>query len=139
HPESMYFHEDIYHQGNSKELEVVLRYNLFSFTSEFYFLRHKERIVGMVSIIVNPFQNLSYSIVNYLICEPAYTTTILTTVLENINEVSILEVKKLVIHLLNSTEDESLIPYLKDSHFFKEAVLSKEYREHDVLRYAYIY
>ncbi|HEG1164522.1 TPA: hypothetical protein ACG8PG_002775, partial [Enterococcus faecium] len=119
HPESMYFHEDIYHQGNSKELEVVLRYNLFSFTSEFYFLRHKERIVGMVSIIVNPFQNLSYSIVNYLICEPAYTTTILTTVLENINEVSILEVKKLVIHLLNSTEDESLIPYLKDSHFFK--------------------
>ncbi|HIF1618866.1 TPA: hypothetical protein ACXXWT_003059, partial [Enterococcus faecium] len=121
--------EDIYHQGNSKELEVVLRYNLFSFTSEFYFLRHKERIVGMVSIIVNPFQNLSYSIVNYLICEPAYTTTILTTVLENINEVSILEVKKLVIHLLNSTEDESLIPYLKDSHFFKEAVLSKEYRE----------
>lgn len=139
HAEGMYFHEDIYHQGNDKELEIVLRYNLFSFTSEFYSLKYKGKAVGLISIIVNPFQNLTYSIVNYLICEPKYVTVILTTVLENINEISILEVKKLVIHLLSSTEDEKLIPYFEESQFFKEAELSKEYKNHDVLRYSYLY
>lgn len=133
------YHEDIFHSPDTdEELELAIRYNLFSFSSEFYLLKKDNDILGLISVIVRPLKNSTVSFLNYFIClDKTMAAKFLNTVIENINTISLSKITKVVANLEDNKEDK-LRSYLLESNFIEEAYLKNEIEENSLFRMAYV-
>lgn len=133
------FHDDVFHRPcNDDELELSIRFHLFSFSSEFYFLKKNSEIRGLLSIITRPLKNSSASFINYLTClDKSVASDFLGTVIANLNTFTIHEITKIVLNLEEETETH-LLDVLSEASFVKEAYLKNEVNGNSLYRMVYM-
>jgi hypothetical protein len=125
---TMLYHDDVFHRASDKnELELMTRYNLFSFSSEFYLLEKNDEIKGLISIIGRPLKNSTVSFLNYFICKDEnHAGEFLSLVVTNINDIAINKVSKIVMNIDDETTFNNYVEILSEAGFVHESTLEDE-------------
>lgn len=121
--------------------ELYLREVLFSFSEDFFAIKDKDEIKGIISLKYHPNLKSTVCNVGIICCEEGYVKNLLEGVTQYSYHTCTREVYKIKIALIAESEsgNNTLAPYLEEFGFTNEGRLKKEIDGNDILNYSYYY